>query len=524
VYADGKLANTAVAPAKLTVWDIANTGAPLPFTLGSQNEANGGSGGQQASMSIGRVRVWEGTRTDAGIQALFDAGRATFWPDGDSDGLPDWYELQFPGVLDPANGSDAAQDSDTDTLTNLQEYAGGTRPDNADTDADGLRDNVETNTRTFVSATNTGTDPLDDDTDNDGLKDGVETNTNTFVNANNTGTNPFDDDTDDDAAKDGTEVLLGSNPLDANSKPGSDPIVKLEAAALPEGALEVWPNTGAMGGQFTTAPDAVPANVEVVQGVKGVTFDGVGNYYTGPAQPPAFTGDADHAIEAWILNPTIEDEECVFAWGRRGGPAGSNVSFGHGANATFGAVGHWAAHDVGWNGNLTTNAWTFIAYNYTASNNVTRVYRDGVIANTVTLPSNLITHGTDTLGNPLPMRVVAQNEDDGDPDPGRRGSLTIAKIRVYAVALADAKILENYNAEKNAFLPPTTQIATTAYDAAQGRITFTWTAIAGKTYTVEAAGVVTDPAAWAPVATGLTTGSFSEATAGTMKFYRLRVE
>ncbi len=63
--------------------------------------------------------------------------------DTDGDGIPDPYELEF--SLDPLNSSDATIDSDSDGLTNLQEYQLGTRPNNSDTDGDGYSDYWEVN-------------------------------------------------------------------------------------------------------------------------------------------------------------------------------------------------------------------------------------------------------------------------------------------------------------------------------------------------------------------------------------------
>src|SRR5205085_7761369 len=106
---------------------------------------------------------------------LFDAGKPTYWPDSDNDGLPDWYESAHSTVLNPNDPTDASKDPDNDGLTNLQEFAAGTDPANPDTDGDGLKDGVETNTGVWVSASNTGTNPLLADTDGDGVKDSVET-------------------------------------------------------------------------------------------------------------------------------------------------------------------------------------------------------------------------------------------------------------------------------------------------------------------------------------------------------------
>ena len=77
--------------------------------------------------------------------------------------------------LTGTNATESA-DPDGDTLTNLQEYNADpqTRPDLADTDSDGLRDDYETLTGIFVSATDTGTAPTIPDTDQDGVNDGDE--------------------------------------------------------------------------------------------------------------------------------------------------------------------------------------------------------------------------------------------------------------------------------------------------------------------------------------------------------------
>ncbi|MEO8614762.1 MAG: binary toxin-like calcium binding domain-containing protein [Luteolibacter sp.] len=112
-----------------------------------------------------------------------------------------------------------------------------TDPTKADSDSDGLADNVETNTGTFVSATDTGTNPTLADTDTDGLTDGqevnttltnpllidtdgdglsdlVETNTGIYVSPTNTGTNPLVADTDGDTLTDAEEVnTYHTNPL-----------------------------------------------------------------------------------------------------------------------------------------------------------------------------------------------------------------------------------------------------------------------------------------------------------------------
>lgn len=93
-------------------------------------------------------------------------------------------------------------DIDGDGLTNDQEKALGTNPENPDTDNDGLNDGEEVNL---------GTSPVDADTDGDGLTDGEEVNIHK--------TNPKDIDTDDDGLTDGYEVQsTHTNP----TKPDTD--------------------------------------------------------------------------------------------------------------------------------------------------------------------------------------------------------------------------------------------------------------------------------------------------------------
>ncbi len=101
---------------------------------------------------------------------------------------------------------DTLLDGEEDANRNGRIDASETDPNKADTDDDGLPDNVE------LEGENP-TDPLNPDTDDDGLNDGDE-------DANHNGsvddgeTDPNDADTDDGGASDGEEVAGGSNPLD----------------------------------------------------------------------------------------------------------------------------------------------------------------------------------------------------------------------------------------------------------------------------------------------------------------------
>jgi len=97
----------------------------------------------------------------------------------------------------------AVLDSDNDGLSDDEERAIGTDPNDPDSDDDGLKDGEEVNQY--------DTDPLDADTDNDGLNDGDEIKV--YL------TNPRNQDTDNDTYRDGEEIDYGSDPLDETDFP-----------------------------------------------------------------------------------------------------------------------------------------------------------------------------------------------------------------------------------------------------------------------------------------------------------------
>ncbi|MCK8497269.1 adventurous gliding motility protein AgmC [Myxococcus fulvus] len=88
-------------------------------------------------------------------------------------------------------------DSDGDGLTDADEIARGTDPNNADTDGDGISDGIEVNVG--------GTDPLDDDSDDDGVLDGNEDKNHDGI-VDPGETDPNKADTDGDGLQDGTEL------------------------------------------------------------------------------------------------------------------------------------------------------------------------------------------------------------------------------------------------------------------------------------------------------------------------------
>jgi len=127
--------------------------------------------------------------------------------DSDEDGLPDWWESNYPLCMQ-VNTVDNLEDYDSDGLANTQEYLNSTDPCKADIDNDGLNDAEEVLYNT---------DPYYSDTDFDGLSDGDEVNI--YL------TDPSLWDSDGDGMDDGWEIYHAClNPIidDSLNNPDGD--------------------------------------------------------------------------------------------------------------------------------------------------------------------------------------------------------------------------------------------------------------------------------------------------------------
>jgi outer membrane protein OmpA-like peptidoglycan-associated protein len=165
--------------------------------------------------------IQDGTESGLGAPEGDDTDPAIFVPDADGGAtktspldkdtdkgtVPDGVEDKNhngaidAGESDPNDPADdlLAPDSDDDGLSDDEEAALGTNPNNPDTDSDGLKDGVEVKVG--------GTDPLDDDTDDDGILDGNEdVDGDGVVDVGES--DPNEPDTDGDGVLDGTETGL----------------------------------------------------------------------------------------------------------------------------------------------------------------------------------------------------------------------------------------------------------------------------------------------------------------------------
>jgi hypothetical protein len=134
-------------------------------------------------------------------------------------------------------------DTDTDGLTDEEEFQFGTNPNLADTDADGISDLLEVRGYNWVtnaividlSSNATTSNPVLADTDADGVSDYLEvagyicTPGPVYVfNINGARTNPNLRDSDGDGYSDGLEVCNGSDPNDPSGRPSVLPDLILE--------------------------------------------------------------------------------------------------------------------------------------------------------------------------------------------------------------------------------------------------------------------------------------------------------
>ena len=120
------------------------------------------------------------------------------------DGTNDWWWAVDNVVVQVHDGD--LSDSDGDGLSDAEEDALGTNPNDDDSDDDGLLDGAEVN--------DYGTNPLDDDSDSDNLTDSEEINT--------YGTNPLSADSDSDTLNDDVELFTHNTDPNLADTDGDD--------------------------------------------------------------------------------------------------------------------------------------------------------------------------------------------------------------------------------------------------------------------------------------------------------------
>ena len=207
----------------------------------------------------------------------------------------------------------------------------------------------------------------------------------------------------------------------------------------PTAGEEVWENAG-------TAGDFL-LNGEVILTILGpadssailLNPDGLQGIYQAQENAPAgLVGlNPTRTIEVWAYNEFVDSEETMVAWGRRGGPDGTEMSFNYGNHGNYGAVTHWGGccPALGWiDSNFTPGApseasWHHRVYPFAGdATATTRLYVDGEAWNSETHGVNAINTHPD---HPIQLGAQIVNAG-GDIDwGGRVGTLALGQVRIH---------------------------------------------------------------------------------------------
>ena len=228
-------------------------------------------------------------------------------------------------------------------------------------------------------------------------------------------------------------VVSNSDMVLASSS--STALISLDAASLPNGELTGWTNTGTSGGAFVA--NGHKAVVTTFGGRKCVSFDAFPtNLKSLFAAPSGIAGPSSWTIDivALSISQTTTAEECLFSWGKRGGPAGTAAQVNLCASPTAGAVYHGgsAAWDMSFDGALPDpGLWHHITVTYSHGTPGTEnVYVDGVL--------NASETKTLDIGSGQTMYIGSGINPDGSLAAGCR--CAIASVKVYSGAMTAAEV------------------------------------------------------------------------------------
>ena len=217
-------------------------------------------------------------------------------------------------------------------------------------------------------------------------------------------------------------------------------------AADPSAGTAVWTNNGTAGDfNMVGAPSASSANSRPSVALN-IDQDGDAYVTAGPAPAGMVGPDATCTVEVWVYNPTIEDEESLVSWSKRGS-AGRNMSFNYGSSGIWGAAARWSA-DMHWDPLPAAAEWHHLALTYDGQ--LQRAYANGVENNTRFLGAGFVNIFDDT-----PITLGNQREGDGSLATAFRfASVHIGRVRIHDKVLKPEQIVHNYNTELPDFTGP----------------------------------------------------------------------
>ena len=239
-------------------------------------------------------------------------------------------------------------------------------------------------------------------------------------------------------------------------------LINLKAGDFSTGGS--WNQSGESGAPGISGSFSNQGSTPTSQSVAGhsaVYFD-ESDYFRGPLASAGLEGpNPTRTVEVWAYQGFIRSEEGMVSMGKRGGPDGSNNSFGYGSDSRWGAVGQWGGPDIGWgpvengdgSGGVPPAAGQWHHLVYTFDGTTTRVYSDGVLKNSEA--AGVSTH------TGLPIQIGAQLEADGTTVTGGvRFGGAIGAVRIHDGALTGTQVLNNFNFEKGSYQKTNAEIAT----------------------------------------------------------------
>ena len=214
------------------------------------------------------------------------------------------------------------------------------------------------------------------------------------------------------------------------------------------GAVTNWLNNGTVGGGFTN--DGAAATYPTLDGAGGqsaVSFNGAQHLRSTFAAPAQITGANSFSIEYWALNPSIANEEWIFAWGWRGTEPRC-AALGYGTSAAFGLAGHWGNSDLAFGEGVTgggtqvpvANAWHHIVVTYDGTTE--RGYVDGALNARENKALNIWPGGPCIIGD---QYSSSANNGVLTAYGNLKYSGYLTSLRVHSGVLTPGQVSDNYS-------------------------------------------------------------------------------